>query len=241
MQPLNKIDRRTTTYPSFGHQHPSPLYVRSLHSNETSGKSPAECGRMSKEKSCLPVQSGTGFRMAGVGTSTRSRASPAYAARLQNASRVRKTSRCVKRYAAVTKSCVAATRGSPFRGVQMLCATPNNSWASARASSVWGRCMFISSPSKSALYGAQTHSLKRNVRHGSTLTECAMMDSLWRDGWRLNSTTSPSCMWRSTTSPARKSRATRFRSPNFNDFLWPPPTAPPDRGASSSPPPRFST
>jgi hypothetical protein len=29
---------------------------------------------------------------------------------------------------------------------------------------------FISSPSKSALYGLQTHSLRRNVRHGRTLT-----------------------------------------------------------------------
>ena len=32
-----------------------------------------------------------------------------------------------------------------------------------RASSVCGRCRFISSPSKSALYGAHTHSLKRKV------------------------------------------------------------------------------
>lgn len=38
--------------------------------------------------------------------------------------------------------------------------TPIRIRASARASSVCGRCKFISSPSKSALYGAQTHSLK---------------------------------------------------------------------------------
>jgi len=31
-----------------------------------------------------------------------------------------------------------------------------------------GKCMFISSPSKSALYGVHAHSLKRNVRHGMT-------------------------------------------------------------------------
>lgn len=38
--------------------------------------------------------------------------------------------------------------------------------ASALASSVCGRCMFISSPSKSALYGEQTHSLNRKVLQG---------------------------------------------------------------------------
>lgn len=41
--------------------------------------------------------------------------------------------------------------------------------ASALASSVWGRWRFISSPSKSALYGVHTHSLNRNVRWGLTL------------------------------------------------------------------------
>jgi len=82
---------------------------------------------------------------------------------------------------------------------------------SALASSVCGRCMFISSPSKSALYGVQAHSktayvnvcmyyvcmyvcmylkkpLNRNVLHGNTLTLCAMIDILCRDGCRLNST-----------------------------------------------------
>ena len=60
-------------------------------------------------------------------------------------------------------ACVAATRISPFLGVARLCMTPMSSAASARASSVCGTCTFISSPSKSALYGAHTHSLKRNV------------------------------------------------------------------------------
>lgn len=41
--------------------------------------------------------------------------------------------------------------------------------ASVRASSVCGTCMFISSPSKSALYGLQTDSLNRNVLHGIIL------------------------------------------------------------------------
>jgi hypothetical protein len=48
----------------------------------------------------------------------------------------------------------------------------------ARTSSVCGRCKFISSPSKSALYGAHTHSLKRNVRPGMTRARCAIIESL---------------------------------------------------------------
>mmetsp|Transcript_13850 Transcript_13850/g.33183 ORF Transcript_13850/g.33183 Transcript_13850/m.33183 type:complete len:279 (-) Transcript_13850:980-1816(-) len=42
-----------------------------------------------------------------------------------------------------------------------------------------------------------------------------MMDILCRDGWRLNSSTSPSCRCRSTTSPNFSSDATRRRSPYF--------------------------
>ena len=61
------------------------------------------------------------------------------------------------------RTCVAAMRISPDLGVHRLCMTPMSSEASARASSVCGTCRFISSPSKSALYGLHTHSLKRNV------------------------------------------------------------------------------
>ena len=43
-----------------------------------------------------------------------------------------------------------------------------NGSTSALASCVWGRCRFISSPSKSALYGLHAHGLKRKVRKGST-------------------------------------------------------------------------
>ena len=48
-------------------------------------------------------------------------------------------------------TCVAATRISPFLGVRRLWMTPMSAAASAFASSVWGTCRFISSPSKSAL------------------------------------------------------------------------------------------
>lgn len=47
--------------------------------------------------------------------------------------------------------------------------TPISIRASVRASSVWGTCKFISSPSKSALYGLQTDSLNRRVLHGIIL------------------------------------------------------------------------
>ena len=47
--------------------------------------------------------------------------------------------------------------------------TPINITASVRASSVCGTCIFISSPSKSALYGLHTDSLNLNVLQGITL------------------------------------------------------------------------
>jgi hypothetical protein len=170
-------------------------------------------GRSSTVKICLPVHISTGLMMAGGGSSTASAASPRYAASRANCERVRKTPCRVSTYAPVRKSCVAATTISPLRGVTRFSSTPSSSSDSARASSVCGRCRFISSPSKSALYGAHTHSLKRNVRPDMTRARCAMIDSLCSDGCRLKSTTSPSVRWRSTTSPTLSSDATRRRSP----------------------------
>ena len=91
---------------------------------------------MINEKTCLPVQSMTGFSIAGGGKLTCSEASPAYTANWQNWSLEKKTSGCVSRKAAVTKSWVAATNGSPFLGVQMFWGTLMRLRASARASSV---------------------------------------------------------------------------------------------------------
>lgn len=56
--------------------------------------------------------------------------------------------------------------------------TPISVSASALASSVCGRWRFISSPSKSALYGVHTHSLNRNVRFGITLA-CNHENYIW--------------------------------------------------------------
>ena len=75
----------------------------------------------------------------------------------------------------VRKSCVAAMSRSPFLGVTRLDLLPMRTRASALASSVWGRWRFISSPSKSALYGVHTHSLNLVKKilliiYGSSLT-----------------------------------------------------------------------
>mmetsp|Transcript_27825 Transcript_27825/g.91056 ORF Transcript_27825/g.91056 Transcript_27825/m.91056 type:complete len:322 (-) Transcript_27825:482-1447(-) len=61
--------------------------------------------------------------------------------------------------------------------------------------------MFISSPSKSALYGDVTERLSRKVEYGMMRTRWPMMDILCSEGWRLNTTSSPSIIWRSTLYP----------------------------------------
>eukprot|EP00961_Rhodomonas_salina_P120286 1619026-Rhodomonas_salina.2 len=54
----------------------------------------------------------------------------------------------------------------------------------------WGRCRFISSPSKSALYGEVTERLSRNVEYGMIFTRCPIIDILCSDGCRLKITQS---------------------------------------------------
>ena len=77
--------------------------------------------------------------MAGVGRSTDINASPIIAMDLANLGAIQKVSRLVSRYDAVRKSCVAATRISPFLGVHRLLCTLMRLMASARASSVCGQ------------------------------------------------------------------------------------------------------
>ena len=72
---------------------------------------------------------------------------------------------------------------------------------SARVSSDCGTCKFISSPSKSALYGDVQDKFNRNVEYGITLTLWPIIDILCRDGCRLKITTSPSTICRSTRHP----------------------------------------
>ena len=85
---------------------------------------------------------------------------------------------------------VAAIIMSPFLGVLRLLKTLMSVAASARASSVCGTCTFISSPSKSALYGVHTHSLKRNVlrpnmRHGVCTLCMALTHVRWSNIMRM--------------------------------------------------------
>ncbi len=81
---------------------------------------------------CFPVHKATGLIIAGCGTSMCSPASPRYDATRQKVSRSKKMSRCVMRYAAVRKSWVAATRGSPFLGVTRLYGTAISCHATTR-------------------------------------------------------------------------------------------------------------
>lgn len=80
----------------------------------------------------------------------------------------------------------------------MFLATAMISENSAFASGDCGTCMFISSPSKSALYGDVTLRLSRKVEYGRIRTLWHIIDILCRDGWRLNRTRSPFCRCLST-------------------------------------------
>ena len=88
--------------------------------------------------------------------------------------------------------------------------------ASARASGVCGTCMFISSPSKSALYGDVTLRLRRKVEWGRMRTRWPIIDILCSEGCLLNSTMSPFCRCLSTRKPYSRwrsaSRRTKRRS-----------------------------
>ena len=82
-----------------------------------------------------------------------------------------------------------------WRGTAQICDN------SDLVSGDWGTCKFISSPSKSALYGEVTDKFNLNVEYGITFTLCAIIDILCNDGWRLNKTGSSSIKWRSTFHP----------------------------------------
>ncbi len=101
-------------------------------------------------------------------------------------------SRCVSRNDPVMWSWMPPMTGPPNLGDRMCSWTLIRIFASALASSLCSTCRFISSPSKSALYGGQTHRLNLKVLSGMTRTACAIMDMRCSDGCLLNSTMSPS-------------------------------------------------
>ena len=81
-----------------------------------------------------------------------------------NCSGVRSVSSLVSRYAPVRKSLIAPMIGPPYLGESIWSWTRISMSASERDSSLWGTWRFISSPSKSALYGGQTDGCSLNVR-----------------------------------------------------------------------------
>ena len=89
-----------------------------------------------------------------------------------------------------------------FAGLIIWYGTAASPLSSASASSSCGMCKFISSPSKSALYGLVSPIFMRNVSPCCmTRTMWHIILILWSVGWRLNKMPSPSIMWRCTTSP----------------------------------------
>lgn len=83
-------------------------------------------------------------------------------------------------------------------GDTMHLGTIISSKTSALVSNDWGTCIFISSPSKSALYGDVTDKFNRKVEYGMILILCPIIDILCRLGCLLKRTKSPSFKCRST-------------------------------------------
>jgi hypothetical protein len=105
-------------------------------------------GRKS-DTTCLPVHSGRGLSTAGAGT--RPSQSSSHMSTLHRRSHSRKVSRLVKRRLPSRESCTMPITGRLAWGETILWGTAMISLISARGSCPCTRCMFISSPSKSAL------------------------------------------------------------------------------------------
>ena len=87
---------------------------------------------------------------------------------------------------------------------RMWCVADMSAQYSARANWVCGKCKFISSPSKSALYDVTTSFEIRNAEPLMILARWAIKDPRPRVGARLRATKSLSIMWRMTMSPTFK-------------------------------------
>uniref|UniRef100_A0A6B0UH99 Putative secreted protein n=1 Tax=Ixodes ricinus TaxID=34613 RepID=A0A6B0UH99_IXORI len=90
----------------------------------------------------------------------------------------RKMSLLVILRTAVRVSCTMPMTGLFDCGVMICRGTMASCSTSARVSSDCGTCRFISSPSKSALYGVVTLRFILKVDQGSTLILCPIMDIL---------------------------------------------------------------
>ena len=146
------------------------------------------------DTTCFPVQRGTGNRIAGMGRSTCSSQRVAIAKMLQTVFLSKKFVLLESKKAVVRKSWITAMLAWPSLMFSMFFLPLEDSWlyfefmiwrTSALAVWVWTTCRFISSPSKSAPKGVQTHSLKRKVRWLEIFTKKPMIDCLCREGCRL--------------------------------------------------------
>lgn len=121
---------------------------------------------MIMENNCLPVQRHFGFTMAGVGILP-SQLGKCISKSIRRGSSM-KISLFVIIRTAVNVSWTMPITGLLACGVINCLGTMAISLISARVSSDWGKCKFISSPSKSALYGVVTDKFIRNVDQGRT-------------------------------------------------------------------------
>ena len=146
--------------------------------------------------SCLPVQRALGFRIAGWGRR------PSHLGKKRiifiRCSLSMNTSLLVIFLTAVRVSCTIPMTGRLDCGVMICLGTIMISDTSARVSTDCGKCRFISSPSKSALYGVVQLRFIRKVDQGSTLTRWPIIDILCKVGCRLNTIKSPSIICLST-------------------------------------------
>ena len=113
------------------------------------------------ENTCLPVHNGSGLRIAGLGILPSQ--SSSHIMMFIKTSFLMNVSRLVIKRQPSNVSCTIAMTGLFACGETIIFGTIINSLTSARVSYDCGRCMFISSPSKSALYGGVTDKFNLNV------------------------------------------------------------------------------
>mmetsp|Transcript_64074 Transcript_64074/g.171453 ORF Transcript_64074/g.171453 Transcript_64074/m.171453 type:complete len:241 (+) Transcript_64074:3802-4524(+) len=144
------------------------------------------------EKICFPVHIGFGRKIAGRGNLPSQCGTQR--SRFIAMARSNMVSRLVNLDTANRESCTIPITGR-FPCGDTICLGLNMMWRiSARVSWLCARCKFISSPSKSALYGDVTLKLRRKVEYGRILTRCPIILILCKLGCRLKITKSSSNM-----------------------------------------------
>ena len=162
----------------------------------TAGGTRSSCSERgsSAETSCLPVQRGSPPRSRTAGSGSRAaRRCLACASRWHACCRVSSSEVRVSRYSPTSVSCTMPMHGLLACGESIWSVTIISIATDARALADCGTCRFISSPSKSALYGAVTDRFMRKVRPGTTTTRWPISPCLCSEGCRLKTTTSSSC------------------------------------------------